>query len=297
MTAPASWGHPDLQNYYKLRPTFTARSATRALPSSTSTSTSAKSNKKNIGAIAGGTIGGLVALIAILCLILFCLHRRKKAAKKNEEAPPGPPAQPPAELDNTTMPHEMSSTHTSKYMTVREQPDPSIHTSRTISHEFPSPYPIQLPPSYGASSPSTPAAINSSPDQSYAHHSRQPSDPELFYPEAGHNDALNIWDRQSHSTQSQLSPRQYSYPTPTSPLQQNPPMPVAPQPQVYYPPPMDPTARSQRSQPSFSDRRGSPAVTHHSRDVSPAHSPNVSTTATPAQFYTQPASNSYRSPG
>ncbi|KAJ7087849.1 hypothetical protein C8R44DRAFT_29178 [Mycena epipterygia] len=44
-------------------------------------------NKSNAGAIAGGVVGGLVALVAVGLAVLFCLRRRNPSFKESEHAP------------------------------------------------------------------------------------------------------------------------------------------------------------------------------------------------------------------
>lgn len=318
VTAPATWDHPDLRNYYQLRPTFTARSATRSVPSpSTSSSTTPVSpspKKTNIAAIAGGAAGGLVVAIVVLSLILCCLHRRKKARKQQTPQVDSAPAPPPAELAVTMVPHEMSTPSNNKYISIHEDaladsrtpytaeaPDNRIPYSgispmhsHSPSQDYASAYHTQLPPSYGASSPPTQASYafpNEAGHVQTSPRSRQTSNAELFFPDDSISPTQhsNTWSRELSPQQlspQQPSQRQYSYPTPTSPLQQSN-IPAQPQPQVYYPPPPDPTTRSQRSQPSFSEQRGSPG-TQYSRDTQYGHSPNASTMTTPAQFYAQP---------
>lgn len=311
MTAPATWDHPDLKNYYQLRPTFAARSATRSVPTPSASSTTPVSpstpKKTNVAAIAGGAAGGLVAAIAILSLILFCLHRRKKAQKQQTPPVDSAPAPPPAELAVTMVPQEMSTPSNNKYISIHEDAYADSRTpytaealdsrnpysgispmhSHSPSHDYASSYHTQLPPSYGASSPPTQsyAFSNETGHVQTSPRPRQTSNAELFFPDdsIGPTNNTSAWSQQPSPQPSQ---RQYSYPTPTSPLQQ-PNMPVQPQPQVYYPPPSEPATRSHRSQPSFSEQRGSPG-TQYSRDTQHGHSPNASTMTTPAQFYAQP---------
>jgi hypothetical protein len=269
-TAPATWGHPDLATYYTLKPTFPARSPTRSIPSPTGLP-SGVSKPKNIAAIAGGVVGGLVALAAILCLLLFCLHRRKKAGNEADVVAPPPP--PPAELGTTPIPHEMSGAEdaASKYVHVHEQAD------RIALHNYPGPHshsPSQQgPPSYGHTPPYT------SPTEGlHPHHQ------EMFFPTNGavRNSPPATWDQYPQAAQGDHYPQsaqgdqyqhsataqtQYAYPTPTSPLQSS---------NDHYPP---------------NSHAGSPTGTQYSGE---AH-PGISTTNTPAHFYAQPASRT--SPG
>lgn len=307
VTAPAAWNHPNLKAYYGLRPPSTVRAATRAIPStsvspSPSSSATPKSGKTNIAAIAGGTVGGLVVLIGILCLILFCLHRRKKANKNGGQ---GAPAPSPAELAVTPIPHEMSTPEPNKYMSVDERPGPNIHMaysaiaplhSRSPSHDYTSAYSAQTPPSYGSAPTFAAGTYHPSDEGAYTRVSQQSptlqNNTELFFPDDGttRNSQAASWGQNGNIQQNAASQRHYSYPTPTSPLQQSSiPASSQGQPQIYYPPPQDPRTYSQGSQPSFSQQRGSPTGTQHSGGTPQGHTPNMSTMNTPAQFYPQPA--------
>ena len=59
------------------------RTATRPIPQPSSSSGSpgqSTSSEPNVGAIAGGTVGGVVALVALIAIVIFCLRRRKRSA-------------------------------------------------------------------------------------------------------------------------------------------------------------------------------------------------------------------------
>lgn len=101
-----------MATYYTLRPSFSARTATRRLSSATHSAPPDDSKRARIAGIAGGTAGGLVGLGVILALVLLCLHRRKKTQK--QEAAGGRPLSlpPPAELAVTAFPHEISTSST-----------------------------------------------------------------------------------------------------------------------------------------------------------------------------------------
>ncbi|KAG9190663.1 hypothetical protein G6011_08751 [Alternaria panax] len=282
-TSPATWGHSDLATYYTLRPTFTARSATRALLPATEPPSPGSSKKTNVGAIAGGTVGGLLVLVGILCLILFCLHRRKKETKKKESQ--DPPEIPPAELE-TTFPQEMAATDASKYVSIHEQagsialaqyPGHVQQHSHSASHDY---------NSYGHAPPYT------SPVEG-GHASHSPYSEQLFTEgNVAHNSPTATWSTQVNYPQSaQGQDRQYSYPTPTSPRQSANDV-IQQQVPIYYPRPSDPSTRSRQSPRSLSDDRGSPVGTQYSSDGHPNH---ISTTNTPAHFYAQPSP--HESPG
>ncbi|KAH7345963.1 hypothetical protein BKA66DRAFT_325438 [Pyrenochaeta sp. MPI-SDFR-AT-0127] len=306
VTAPAAWNHPNLKNYYQLRPPSTVRAATRVVPPTVSPSPSGPAapppRKTNIAVIAGGTVGGLVVLIAILCLILFCLHRRKKDKKNRGESASAHP--PPAELAVTPIPHEMSTPDTNKYVSIHERPDHNFPVAystvaplRSPSHDYTSQYSAQTPPSYGTAPAFTAATYHPSDEGAYSRYSQQSpaqqSNGELFFSDdsAARRTQTASWDQNVNMEQNAGgSQRHYSYPTPTSPLQRHSiPVSSQPQPQIYYPPPQDPRTSSQGSPPSFSQQGGSPTGTQYSGERSQGHTPNMSTMTTPAQFYPQSA--------
>lgn len=72
------------------------RTATRLIPESSSSSEpprQSKSSGPSVGAIAGVTVGSVVALIALITIMLFCLRRRKRGATVPQNQ---------SELDTTT---------------------------------------------------------------------------------------------------------------------------------------------------------------------------------------------------
>ncbi|RII14288.1 hypothetical protein CUC08_Gglean003867 [Alternaria sp. MG1] len=278
-TSPATWGHPDLATYYTLKPTFTARSATRALLSATESPSPRSSKKTKVGAIAGGTVGGLLVLIGIL----FCLHRRKKALKTKEGEVPLD--LPPAELA-TTVPQEMADTAASKYVSIHDQADSialgySGHVqqqSYSVSHDYNSPYSAQGPPSYGHDPP-----YISPVEGGHANHS--PHGEQISSDgNVARNSPTAAWSTQVNYPQSaQGQDTQYSYPTPTSPRQSSNDV-IQQQVPIYYPRPNSPSTSSRQSPHSPSGNRGSPVGTQYSSDGRANH---ISTTSTPARFYAQ----------
>lgn len=227
-------------------------------------------------------------MIVTLLLILWCLRRRKNAAKKQaiNERPPSPPS---AELAVTAMPHEMSTPNTaSKYVTMHKY-DRNPYSgaaqldSHPVRHELSStPYSAQMPPSYGSAPPFTGASHVSPTDDGYNHRSlHQQYDVERFSPNdgVGHNISPTAWDQPVHMAPINQHP--YPYPTPTSP-QRSPVISGEQQSQVYYPPPVDSTPRAHHS----------PTGTQFSGDTSHRHSPHMSNTTNPAQFYGQPTQGS-----
>ncbi|CAE7193115.1 hypothetical protein P3342_009357 [Pyrenophora teres f. teres] len=268
-TAPASWGHVDLATYFTLKPSFTARAATRSLPSATATPSPKPSKKTNVGAIAGGVVGGLAVLIAILCLILFCLHRRKKALKEKQAQADEPPPPPPAELA-TTVPQEMpATTDASKYVSIHDQADAialahypgRTQHSHSFSHEYNSPYPAQGPPSYGNAPPYTSPVVEAG-HNSYSPHT------EMYSPNERdiRNSPPAAWSPQLHHAQSGTGTEgQYSFPTPVTP-RHSPNDSIQQQVPIYYPRPTDPSTPPLHTPRSFSEETRYPSHGSPGRD-------------------------------
>ncbi|KAF2732456.1 hypothetical protein EJ04DRAFT_513917 [Polyplosphaeria fusca] len=275
-TQPSNWDNADLAVYFTRRPSFSARSATRALPTGTSTPTASGGGKTNVGAIAGGVVGGLVGLIAILLLILFCLHRRKKALKNQPEKAPAPT--PPVELAAASPVHEMASPGVSKHLSLQNQPDPNAHPAYSVpnsihsrspsgatSHSATSPY---QPMAYASTTPTTNAPYPSPHGPNFPHNQTYYEHQNAYAP---YSDNPQAYDYPPPHVQ-----RYDSYPTPTSPNQQQ---------NIYYPPPPDP---STRSHPSYSDRDrlGSPTGTQFTSHTG-SDEAGRSASNTPAHFYGQ----------
>ncbi|ORY10867.1 hypothetical protein BCR34DRAFT_601772 [Clohesyomyces aquaticus] len=291
-TKPSNWDNPDLSVYFTRVPSFSARAATRTIPSATGSPTSKPKSHTNVGAIAGGVIGGLVVLIAILSLILFCLHRRKKTNKSKEKANAQQPSPPPAELAATSPIVEMASPGAAKYMSMQQQPDMNHHPafsdpnslhsrspSGNAEYQVPnSPYTAQ----YSSTTPTT-AAPYPSPYGTYPPGALPYSDNSNAYDTPAYDDRHYSYPPPSAA----YHQRQSSYPTPTSP--HHPHLYDSSQPvtQTYYPPPPEPSHHSNsqsKSHQSYSDRMGSPEGTQYSGDTEF----QTSKTNTPAHFYAQP---------
>ncbi|OAG07150.1 uncharacterized protein CC84DRAFT_1204726 [Paraphaeosphaeria sporulosa] len=294
LTKPSKWDNGDLSVYFGRQATFSARSATRIVPSGTALPSETGSSKKtNVGAIAGGVVGGLAALILILSLILFCLHRRKKSLKAKEEKNHGPSPPLPVELAATSPVHEMHSPGAGKYMSLQQQPDPPMQShSRSLSDDYLNPNVVSpYHPQFPSNSPTSTATHPSPYNTEFSHPSYAQQDQHAAYAQYP-----NTYDTQSYDPNSYHQPpgialqREHSYPTPTSPSHPHAFVPVTQQ--VYYPPPPDPSTRtrshqSHHSQTSYSDRVTSPEGTQFSGSDRHTRSP-PSTTQTPAQFYAQP---------
>lgn len=317
LTKPSSWDNGDLSVYFNRQASFTPRSATRIVPTGTADpSNNNPSKKTNVGAIAGGVVGGLAVLILILLLVLFCLHRRKKAIKATGEKDRSPPPA-PVELAATSPRQELASPGAIKYMSLQQQPEVNSHPaysgSNSIHSRSPSddhlhpglvsPYQPQQYPSTSPTTANYPSPYNTEPPlPTYAHQDHY----------AYNNQQSHAYDTQNHDPNAYPLPqgaslqREYSYPTPTSPThphaflpvtqyQQPPQFQPPPHPhQVYYPPPPDPSTRSRshqshQSSTSYPDRMASPEGTQFSgADRHTGTRSPPSTTQTPAQFYAQP---------
>lgn len=290
VTAPASWNDNDLSVYFTRTASFASRAATRLFPTNTAGS-SPSSNKINIGAIAGGAVGGLVALIAILCLILFCLHRRKKAIKKHSIGPAAPASPPPAELATTISRQEMPAPGTGKYLSMHHSSDSNAYSSYsggTSQPSRPASYNHNSPHSFHSIQPhisTSPASARSYPADAtqQVHHQYNTYSPDHDNRMSYDNHSPS-WDQHIHPAQPAITlQHQYPYPAPASPAIP-PSYQAQQQPQVYFPPPPESAGYPHRSQPSV-DYLDNPDATRYSTDA--GRGP-LSTTTTPAQFYAQP---------
>ena len=215
-------------------------------------------------------MGGLAALIAILCLILFCLHRKKKAKKEKEEQPAEPP--PPVELEVTTPPQEMPTTTMGKYMPAYQQQEQhSPHSGVTSLH---SPHSVYAQQSSVSASPPHATPYGSPHHTSYA----QPA-----YPETSHSRSPSQENAQFSTMDTRYS--QQGHPSPRSPSH----FPYAPpqEAQLYYPPPREPAYQTPLVSPATYG--GYAPVQYQDNVLSPLSPPPVSTMPTPTQFYARPA--------
>jgi hypothetical protein len=167
--------------YFGEQVSLASRTPTRVLPTQTPTpapppppapTPPEQSKKSNIGAIVGGTVGGVVVLVIVICGFLFCLRRRKRNRQIRAASayPEGvttmqssmhgypsdpkhsvtatPPHSPPSTVHSPSLStHQQqagSITHSSPYATPPPaQPEPMYHHP---AHD-PSPIPYYPPPS------------------------------------------------------------------------------------------------------------------------------------------------------
>lgn len=225
-----------------------------------------------MGAIAGGVVGGLAALIVILCLILFCLHRRKKASREKQEQPAELP--PPVELGTTTPAQEMPTAGSGKYLPLYQQQEhTSPYSGVTTLH---SPHSVYAQQSSVSGSPPNLSPYGSPNNASYA---------EPAYPSNTHTRSTSWENGQYLSTvDSRYSQRGQLSPTSPSHLSYAPPKEA----QLYYPPPREPMYQPLSELPaSYTDHK---AVQYDDSAFQPP--PPVSAMPTPTQFYARPAPRS-----
>lgn len=103
-TAPANgWATPSLSGYWEGYNWPKTPTATRVINTATDTQSksSNRENNTNVGAIAGGTVGGVLAIAIISGLLFLCLRRRRKqkTGGSSETTP-----------DNTLDPHRHDKT-------------------------------------------------------------------------------------------------------------------------------------------------------------------------------------------
>lgn len=134
-----SWDSNDLAVYFTRIPSLTARTPTRAVPTSTSPAKAgALTGGRRIGTIIGAALGGLLFLALLL---IFCLCILKKIKKKRGEKEA---IRPPGELDGTSEPTEIytsSSNVVPKYQQspTYESPGSQAYFHSTGAQQFHSP--------------------------------------------------------------------------------------------------------------------------------------------------------------
>lgn len=247
-TAPSRWGHPDLSVYFTRVPTFSARTATRTLPTiSDAPRNNTSSGSTNVRTIAGATVGGVVGLIALLCLILFLLHRKKKSLKQKTTKP-----KPPTELPATYPAQELDSPGAAKYIMQQQEPPterhPAFNESASPHARSPSnttsPSTLYQAP-YNSTAPVTTASHPSPHSNEYSTASYPPPATYTLYPEQTYppdqHQAYNLEQYPHLSQQPQPQRQQYSYTSTVQPPQQPPYDPTQPLSQTYFPPPPDPS--------------------------------------------------------
>ena len=98
VTAPVrGWENRDLRVYFQQQATYAARTPTRAIP--TATSAADGSTGSNKGAIIGGSVGGVIALLLAGLAIFFCIRRRRRHSPKDRPEMAQSSPRHPSELD------------------------------------------------------------------------------------------------------------------------------------------------------------------------------------------------------
>jgi hypothetical protein len=138
-TTPAQgWATPSpLGPYFKNVNWEGPRTATRPIPQSPSPSElpgQSTSSEPSVGAIAGGAVGGVVALVALISIVIVCLRRRKRSAAPHHQV----------ELETTAKSElDGQQKHGTRY-TTSEGGVPSMTSAPAYS--------AQASPSYGTNS-------------------------------------------------------------------------------------------------------------------------------------------------
>ncbi|KAK5013024.1 hypothetical protein LTR39_003853 [Cryomyces antarcticus] len=256
-----SWNNRDLGVYFSRQATVSARTPTRAIPTSTApASGNSTSNTNNspstshTGAIAGGVVGGVLGLILVLAVVLRCLRRRKN---KEEH----PVAVSPAELPANRSSAAYTDPKTLDSYGTQVQNSGGTYSSAHTTSPLPSPH------------PASPVLVqpSSSPQQFYG----QPAPQGPYFVVPTHDQQMAGF----YSAQPQ--PQHFQPPSPPQSHPQNPP----------YDPTRDPSR--QHNYPPPPDQSGHLAP-HDGGHYHPAPSPSnysdefPSTKSTPAQFYPQP---------
>lgn len=217
-------------------------------------------------------MGGLAGLIAILCLILCCLHRKKRSNKEKKGQTAELPA--PVELGVTLPPQEMPVPDMGKYMPLHHQQEPySPYSGATSLH---SPYSAYAQQSSISGSPPHTTPYGSPRDATFA----QP-----IYPQTSHARSPSWEHTQISTMDTRYSQR--SHPSPPSPAHYS----YAPpaEAQLYYPPPREPAYKTQAIPPAPGAYGGYESVQHCDNVATSLSPPPVSAMPTPTQFYARPA--------
>lgn len=149
-TSPAAgWATSDLAVYFTRTYSPEARTPTRYIPSSTAITTnstavaSAQSNSSNAGAIAGGTVGGVIACVTIIGIVIWCLRRRKSNRLTRQPTFPQPQT-PIAEKDGTSVAYP--SPNTAKFSSQGSTPRPDTASTSWQTPHAPQELPQEMPP-------------------------------------------------------------------------------------------------------------------------------------------------------
>ncbi|KDR73491.1 hypothetical protein GALMADRAFT_251199 [Galerina marginata CBS 339.88] len=138
-----------------------------ATPSSSSASPVGAKKKSNAGAIAGGVIGGLIALALIAGLVVWLLRRRRNQSPTSASYQPAMASQNPVSAAHTgssypatPAPRVYDPNDPSTFPSnMNEQPGYNPYATPPPDHQQ-QPYPAQMTPNYtGASQPSFPTQV------------------------------------------------------------------------------------------------------------------------------------------
>jgi len=208
------WGSPDLSVYFAEEASFTARNATRTIPTPTSTPTPPPTiipnppHKKSssLGPIAGGVVGGIV-LLAALALLAFCLIRKKRRTRGVQ--PPTKPQGAPHDMSvHTSQPYESEGKYsvlTTSHPTSPPPPSASPVNSYGRSSSYTTPPPQHANPNYHPAHVPPPMPLQIDPNAPLPMSYQQYQQNSAFYPppEAGRPEPPSV---QSHEMPTIRSP-------------------------------------------------------------------------------------------
>lgn len=136
MTTPVSgWDAPDLSVYFSRRYSAETRMPTRPVPTVAATSPPSVPAKKdtNVGAIAGGAVGGGIALVAVIAGLCLCLRRRRRAKRDQTVGISQPPIYTPPLTTYTGAPAELAVSAPTSPSITRDVYKPDQHDLTPIS--------------------------------------------------------------------------------------------------------------------------------------------------------------------
>ena len=161
-TQPADgWATSDLSIYFGRSYSPTSRSPTRLIsPTATSSGTGTTDDHVNVGAIAGGTVGGVAALVAVMLACYFIWKRKRVDAvtrasqvpMRDQEhstegvrSPPSLRISLPSPWSQTYSPHSQDGKwqppmpqHLQPQQFFQPPPDPQQYDDLGVMHEMPS---------------------------------------------------------------------------------------------------------------------------------------------------------------
>jgi hypothetical protein len=195
--------------YFGEQASVPSRTPTRVLPTQTAAPTPPptptpnppKPSKSNIGAIVGGTVGGVAILIIAVCGLLLCLRRRKRNRQTQASL-----AHPDVTSVMSSMHGHLSDPKYSVVVTSPHSPPSTVHSPNFSTHQA---------DSITQSSPyATPPPVQ--PEYPY-HHPAHGQPAVVYYPPPNASRASAVGRTHSHEMPAVMSPGSHEMPTARSP--------------------------------------------------------------------------------